>query len=468
MIFSKADFKTEINLLPASDSNLPDEILESRADLLFVLNELTHYKLTPSELNNVYISLADILMKNLAIPEADKIRLPFSALGTLDAARSKLTQQEKIIFAFCVYYSVCVELYDKKAGKMFSAIKELDSPESVIARLQNEISTHPEKFAFLNEKKEPFASKDNPVQAINQTAAKIYLEKLYTHSGKHIKYSKITSLPGKNGEILDAYNLKFDSDGGTQEIKIFINPNAQTNSTEAPEGLNYYEDDPDSLFTLGMNFFNGDGVKPDSNKAIQMLKQASSRGHAESQYNLGLIYEGSHNYNEAIKYFSQAAEQDHLRSLVKLGNIYYQGQGVSQDYSKAAEFYSRAAAKGDADSQYYLGFLYYSGEGVNQDKRRAVELWSKAALQGHSDSQYIMGHLYRTGKDLRQNYDEALKYFKLAANKNHSEALLSLGQMYENGEGVRRDINQVVKFYKLAAEQDNEEALKSLRRLGKL
>ena len=468
MIFSKADFRTELELLPVIDSNLPREILDSRYDLLFSLNELTHYKLSIQDLNEAFILLADMLIKNLTIPESDKIKLPFSALGTIEATRGKLTQQEKIIFAFCVYYAVCVELYDKKSGKMFSAVKELNSQESIIARLQNEITTHPEKFAFLNEKKSPFGSKDNPAQATSQTNARIYLTKLYTSQGKHVKFSKVTSLPGANKIMLDLYDIKYDLSGETKEMQLYINPSSQINSTEAPEGLEYHDDDPDSLFTLGMKFFNGEGVKPDSDRAIQMLKKSAGRGHAESQYNLGLIYEGMHNFNESIKYFSQAAEQNHLRALVKLGNIYYRGEGVPQDYSKAAEYYSRAALKGDADSQYYLGFLYYSGDGVNQDKRRAVELWSKAALQGHAESQYIMGQLYRTGKDLRQNYNEAIKYFSQAAGKNHPESLFALGQMYENGEGVRRDINQVVKFYKLAAEQNNEDALKSLRRLGKI
>ena len=468
MIFSKADFRTEIELLPVIDSNLPRDILESRYDLLFILNGLTHYKLSVKDLNEAFILLADMLEKNLNIPESDKIKLPFSALGTLESTRGKLTQQEKIIFAFCVYYSVCVELYDKKAGRMLSAIKELNSQESIIARLQQEINNHPEKFAFLSEKKSPFGTKDNPAQATSQTHARIYLTNLYTPQSKHIKFSKVTSVPGPNKIMLDLYDIKYDSPDGLKESQIYINPSSQINSTEAPEGLEYYEDDPDSLFTLGMNLFNGEGVNPDSDKAIQLLKKSAGRGHAESQYNLGLIYSGMHNYNEAIKFFSQAASQDHLRALVKLGNIYYKGEGVSQDYSKAAEYYSRAALKGDSDSQYYLGFLYYSGEGVNQDKRRAVELWSKAALQGHTESQYIMGQLYRTGKDLRQNYNESIKYFSQAAAKNHPESLFALGQMYENGEGVRRDITQVVKFYKLAAEQDNEDAVKSLRRLGKI
>lgn len=98
--------------------DLPQEILDGRLDFLFVMNELTNYKLTVSQLNKLYIILAGLLLGKypkiaFEVQQSDRIRLPYAAIDLLPATKGKLTSQEKLLFAFCTFYSVCSLEMDK-------------------------------------------------------------------------------------------------------------------------------------------------------------------------------------------------------------------------------------------------------------------------------------------------------------------------------------------------------------------
>ena len=66
----------------------------------------------------------------------------------------------------------------------------------------------------------------------------------------------------------------------------------------------------------------------------------------------------NYNYSEAFKFCSVAAEQGHAEAQFNLGVMYDIGQGVKQDYFKAVEWYQKAAEQGLAYAQYNLGVMY--------------------------------------------------------------------------------------------------------------
>lgn len=88
--------------------NLPDELLENRAELLIKLNRLTHYKLTVEELNDSLIFMMNLMCGNqpkLAfqiLPE-DKARMLFAMLDKILPTKGKLTKEEKLLYTY--YYS---------------------------------------------------------------------------------------------------------------------------------------------------------------------------------------------------------------------------------------------------------------------------------------------------------------------------------------------------------------------------
>jgi len=67
---------------------------------------------------------------------------------------------------------------------------------------------------------------------------------------------------------------------------------------------------------------------PPSNIKTRKLRQEAEQGHAEAQFNLGLMY--------------------------------IDGQGVPQDYTQAAQWYRKAAEQGDATAQGMLRARYTS------------------------------------------------------------------------------------------------------------
>ena len=63
------------------------------------------------------------------------------------------------------------------------------------------------------------------------------------------------------------------------------------------------------------------------------------------------------NYTEAFKYCKKSAEEGHAEAQFNLGVMYQYGRGVKQDYFKAFEWYQKAAEQGYADAQIYLDIL---------------------------------------------------------------------------------------------------------------
>ncbi len=114
-------------------------------------------------------------------------------------------------------------------------------------------------------------------------------------------------------------------------------------------------------------------------------------------------------YHTALKEWRPLAEQGHAEAQYNLGVLYDQGRGVSQDYQEALRWYRRAADQGDAYAQNNLGYMYEYGEGVPQDYQEALRWYRLATDQGYATAQYNLGWLYGGGKGvprmIRKRFD---------------------------------------------------------------
>jgi len=195
--------------------------------------------------------------------------------------------------------------------------------------------------------------------------------------------------------------------------------------------------------------------------------KAANREVGETEYTLGLKYydgEGvSKDHTEAAKWYSKAAKQGHAGAQAYLGMMYCTGDGVQQDYAKAAEWLQKAAMQEEVIAQCGLGDIYRFGLGVTMDHKKAVEWYKKAAAQDHAIAQYSLGKMYNDGEGVPQSYDEAFKWYLKAAEQGNIWAQSSLGEMYLNGRGVpKNDTEAAAWFYKAASGGDK----KSQRVLG--
>jgi TPR repeat protein len=112
--------------------------------------------------------------------------------------------------------------------------------------------------------------------------------------------------------------------------------------------------------------------------AYKMFLAAAKEGHADSQFNVALMYERGigvgKNEKEAVLWYGKAASQGNASAQFNLGVLYEHGRGTPVDFVKANEWYRKASVQGDALAIGNLGMLYARGQGVKENKVAGVAL----------------------------------------------------------------------------------------------
>ena len=226
------------------------------------------------------------------------------------------------------------------------------------------------------------------------------------------------------------------------------------------------QDDAETLYNIGLRYYNGDRVAQDYAKAVDCFRQAAEQGNAPAQNNLGYCYKYgqgvTQDYAQAISWYRKAAEQGNAPAQNNLGVCYEYGQGVTKDYAQAANWYRKAAEQGDATAQNNLGECYYYGRGVRQDYTQAVSWYRKAAEQGNASAQFSLGYCYKNGLGVTQDYAQAVSWYRKAAEQGYASAQYNLGYCYQYGQGVTQDYTQAADWYRKAAKQGHATAQNDL------
>ena len=114
----------------------------------------------------------------------------------------------------------------------------------------------------------------------------------------------------------------------------------------------------------------------------------ANKGHADSQFNLGLMYEQgigvSKDEKEAIVWYRKSAEQGNVFAQYNLAVLYENGRGTEVDFTQANEWYRKASAQGDPLAIGNLGMLYLRGQGVKENKVAGVALLLLSAAMDSS------------------------------------------------------------------------------------
>ena len=185
---------------------------------------------------------------------------------------------------------------------------------------------------------------------------------------------------------------------------------------------------------LGVCYANGIGVPKDEDEAAKWYRKASENPNqsviveflrsnaeqldADSLTTLGLAYYFGNgvppDYNEATKWFQKAAEQGNVEAQYYLGTCYGNGEGVEKDSGEAVLWFSKAAKQGDARAQYSLGIACCDGVGVERNEVEGVNWKLKAAAQGLAGAQYEVGSAYFNGRGVARNYVQAYMWMSLA------------------------------------------------------
>ncbi|MEP0132957.1 MAG: tetratricopeptide repeat protein [Eudoraea sp.] len=134
--------------------------------------------------------------------------------------------------------------------------------------------------------------------------------------------------------------------------------------------------------------------------AYKEFLTAAKDGHADSQFNVALMYEQgigvSKDEKEAVVWYGKSAAQGNAAAQFNLGVLYENGRGTKIDYVKANELYRKASAQGDPLAIGNLGMLYVRGQGVKENKVAGVALLLVSAAMDPSPQNHAKQNISTT------------------------------------------------------------------------
>jgi len=186
----------------------------------------------------------------------------------------------------------------------------------------------------------------------------------------------------------------------------------------------------------------------------------------QALYYMARMYENGQgvrqNIEKALQLYYQAAQAGDLRSAVELGSLYYSGEKFARNVPLARQWFEYAAKFGNPVALYNLGIMYANGSGVPVDNKTAFNYFKQAANQGYSLAQREVGLMLYEGKGAPQDYDLALRYLVRAANQGDVDAQMNLGKLLSNlkTKGAPINLIQAHKWYNIATAYGDEETRK--------
>jgi len=134
--------------------------------------------------------------------------------------------------------------------------------------------------------------------------------------------------------------------------------------------------------------------------AFKEFSASAKEGHADSQFNLGLMYEYGigvdKDETEAMAWYQKSAEQGNSNAQYNLAVLYENGRGSAVNFEQANQWYRKAAEQGDALAVGNLGMLYLRGQGVAEDKIAGLALLLLSATMDSSPENHAKRNLMLT------------------------------------------------------------------------
>jgi TPR repeat protein len=124
------------------------------------------------------------------------------------------------------------------------------------------------------------------------------------------------------------------------------------------------EGDSDAMYVLAMALYDGDGVKEDRPKCLELLGRAAAAGHLKATHDLGCFHYCGYGFPPEVQSLPRAAallqksaSGGYPASMTFLGSMYEHGEGVPLSLSQARDLYRQAADLGDELGQENLARL---------------------------------------------------------------------------------------------------------------
>ena len=166
-------------------------------------------------------------------------------------------------------------------------------------------------------------------------------------------------------------------------------------------------------------------------------EKLAEQGDGQAMNNLGVLYDQGQGVEpdtgRALHWFAKAAEAGNASGMSNYGRMLEQGRGMEANPAEAARWFDLAARQGQPEAQYNLGFLYEHGRGVPRDDAAAAAWYSRAASQGQREALGRLGHFYRVGRGVAANPQRASLLLYAAAMEGLGAAIEELRLMAAPG-----------------------------------
>ena len=186
--------------------------------------------------------------------------------------------------------------------------------------------------------------------------------------------------------------------------------------------------------------------RSDYAQAIKLYSSLAEQGNVDAQHSLGVMYYNGqgvlHDAEESFKWYMLAAERGNIKSQAAISSMYFIGQGVTQNYQESLKWWRLSVGQAFEVSKDYLKHLPPG----SKPHSSSLEGYAQSAVD-HAKSSYEKG-----------DYGQALKILTPLAEKGIATAQYDIAGMYENGKGVTQNYQEALKWYRLAAEQGNTKA----------
>lgn len=196
--------------------------------------------------------------------------------------------------------------------------------------------------------------------------------------------------------------------------------------------------DPEAMFTLGVCYANGVGVKKSAKNAALWWRKAAAKGHTEAQVQLGIRAANDGEHVVAVKWFRKASEAGHALALYNMGVLWELGRGTpgGANAEQAFALYEKAAKAKHPAAMFRLGLCAASGVGCVKDPKLAADWFRRAALLGHADAMFNCGVCAVNGLGVSRSAEDAMAWYAAAAEQGHALAASNLAHLEQTvGEG---------------------------------
>ena len=164
--------------------------------------------------------------------------------------------------------------------------------------------------------------------------------------------------------------------------------------------------------------------------------------------------------DRAVQLYREAATRGDLRAMVSLGLMTEAGRGVEPSLTEALRLYQRAASLGSADGKINLAVALFEGVGVEKDEDQAVRLLKEAADLGSPIATFNLGVLARDGAT--GTPDEALGYFERAIKAGEPRAYLASAILLDEGRIAPRNPAAAANMLLRGAAEDSGQTIEQL------